>query len=345
MEIRQDLDRLLELLPDAAVAICDGAVIAANGVAKRNFISSDGAPVVLELTKYQAEIDGAIYRFASNIKDNIRLFISELFDEENPYTYLLTRMNGYLREELGVIQASLNLLGKRLAYDFDLQKYLCMIWRSQAKLHRMVDNLTDTLDEEDSTFEPQVTDLAELCENLVSTVASLIENPEIKFSFKNLCDNGEAITMGDSVKLERMLLNLISNAARLAPESGGAIGLTLTGSSESFTITVSDNSGGFPKGLESILFNAYTRTESMLSRDMGLGLSSALRVAHQHGGNIIATRHDNITNFSVSIPRKTPPLKLEDSGEIISDDAMTRVLTGLSDVLSWNKFGAPYIER
>ncbi|MDR2530653.1 MAG: HAMP domain-containing histidine kinase [Oscillospiraceae bacterium] len=339
------LSELLEQFTDAAVGISNGEIVAANSIARSDFMQPGERPVMCMLSEYATEIDGTPYRFAAQLNGNTQLFVTGTSDSTNPFFQLLKSINGLLREELGVAHASLNLLEKRIFDGDDVNKYLNIMRRTRSKLHRLADNLTDTLDEDRALLNASVIDLAELCVNLTGSVTALLDVPNVTLKYSDLTQPGESIVSGDPMKLERMLLNLISNAVLFAPESGCAVKLTISATDNAVIITIAQLYAESRHSNPDVhLFNAYGQERTAYG-GLGLGMSAALHVARQHGGNIIASNRDNGVTFSVTIPRCADSSLLQDFEEFETGSSMTSILTALSDIVGWEKFGPPYIER
>lgn len=94
----------------------------------------------------------------------------------------------------------------------------------------------------------------------------------------------------DRVRLEQVIVNLLTNAARYTPQ-GGRIELCARRSGDHCLISCSDNGVGLaPDMLESIFepFVQYKSEEHGGSPGLGLGLNLVKRLAELHGGDVKA---------------------------------------------------------
>lgn len=117
----------------------------------------------------------------------------------------------------------------------------------------------------------------------------------------------------DAVLIERVLVNLLENAARY-----GAPPIVITASAlaQSLHITVRDHGPGLPphvRGREQVLFDKFTRgqTEST-TPGVGLGLAICKAIIEAHRGNIAAANAEidaqgGGAEFSIMLPRREPP--------------------------------------
>jgi signal transduction histidine kinase len=112
---------------------------------------------------------------------------------------------------------------------------------------------------------------------------------------------------GDPVQLERMLVNLLTNAVKFTPD-GGRVELQLRTLSEKTEIVVSDTGVGIPEDEQSKLFTRFFRSSTATERAIqgtGLGLTIVKAIVALHGGRIeVESAHQRGTTVTVSLPRK-----------------------------------------
>jgi two-component system sensor histidine kinase KdpD len=112
----------------------------------------------------------------------------------------------------------------------------------------------------------------------------------------------------DAVLIERVLANLLENAAKYTPAGAHiAIGAALHGAW--IEITVSDDGPGLPAGREEALFEKFTRGERESAKPgVGLGLAICRAIVEAHGGQIRAGRSAaGGAAFTFTLPLGTPP--------------------------------------
>lgn len=98
----------------------------------------------------------------------------------------------------------------------------------------------------------------------------------------------DAVVLADAGLLERVLVNLIDNALRYAPDSVVRVNAGTVG--DRVLITVSDEGPGIPRGAEERLFAPFQRLgDHDNSTGVGLGLSVARGFVEAMGGTISAT--------------------------------------------------------
>ena len=112
----------------------------------------------------------------------------------------------------------------------------------------------------------------------------------------------------DAVLIERVLCNLLDNAAKFTPP-GSRIGLAAGVQGEHLEVRVTDDGPGLPEGLEDRVFDKFIRGEKESARPgVGLGLAICRAIVQAHGGRIkAANRPDGGAQFSFTLPLGTPP--------------------------------------
>ncbi|ALV07190.1 DUF4118 domain-containing protein [Roseateles depolymerans] len=113
----------------------------------------------------------------------------------------------------------------------------------------------------------------------------------------------------DAALLERVLANLLENAAKYTPP-GSEVRVTASTRQDELWVSVADNGPGLPAGREEVLFEKFTRghNESHLP-GVGLGLAISRAIMQAHGGRIWAERAgpSGGARFSFAVPLGTPP--------------------------------------
>ncbi|GAB3781913.1 ATP-binding protein [Nocardioides ungokensis] len=111
--------------------------------------------------------------------------------------------------------------------------------------------------------------------------------------------------LGDRDMIERVVVNLVSNAVKFTPD-GGRVALCLSTSDDGATIEVSDTGIGIPPEERGRIFSRFFRSTTAQKQAIpgsGLGLSIARAVVEKHGGRIELESHPGEgTTFRVWLP-------------------------------------------
>ncbi|MGQ5525325.1 DUF4118 domain-containing protein [Chitinimonas sp. PSY-7] len=112
----------------------------------------------------------------------------------------------------------------------------------------------------------------------------------------------------DPVLIERVLVNLLENAAKYTPP-GSEISILAVSRGDLMRITVDDNGPGLPAGREEKLFGKFERGESESALPgVGLGLAISRAIVEAHGGRMTAeNRPEGGARFVFTLPLGVPP--------------------------------------
>ena len=123
----------------------------------------------------------------------------------------------------------------------------------------------------------------------------------------------------DAVLFERVLVNLLENAAKYTPKAS-AIRLSAKASSNDVVLWVDDFGPGLPSGREDALFTKFERgTKESATPGVGLGLAISRAIVQAHQGRIYAENRKGPQSvegarFTIELPRGSPPA---DDGSLI----------------------------
>lgn len=112
----------------------------------------------------------------------------------------------------------------------------------------------------------------------------------------------------DAVLLERVLSNLLENAAKYTPP-GSTITIAASVREDRVEVGVSDDGPGLPPGREEALFEKFARGQQESAMPgVGLGLAICRAIVEAHGGRITAGQApEGGAMITFSLPRGTPP--------------------------------------
>ena len=125
---------------------------------------------------------------------------------------------------------------------------------------------------------------------------------------------GPAVTMSDPAKCERIVMNLLSNAAKFS-DPDTAITCRLAASGEAVELVVTDNGIGIAEDVLPHVFDRFYQGDGSMTRahgGLGIGLSLVRHFAQAHGGAVdVASTVGVGTTVTVTLPRNfTPRLRV-----------------------------------
>ena len=247
-----------------------------------------------------------------------------------------------LRTPLNLIFSSLQtleLLEKDLLEkNIRFKNYIEIINQNSKRLLRLVNNLIDStkFDCGFYKYNPKNQDIVCFMENIAMSVAVFAKQNGINLIFDTNVE--EKVIAFDLEKLERTILNLLSNSIKYT-NSPGKIEVILNDCGDTFNITVKDNGIGIPMDKLPVIFDRFKQVENRLrkrSEGSGIGLSLVKDLVKIQGATIKVKSEVGVgSEFTVKLPCKV--LKGEDYVnktycDYSSNELVTRINIEFSDI-------------
>ena len=247
-----------------------------------------------------------------------------------------------LRTPLNLIFSSLQtleLLEKDLLEkNIRFKNYIEIINQNSKRLLRLVNNLIDStkFDCGFYKYNPKNQDIVCFMENIAMSVAEFAKQNGINLIFDTNVE--EKVIAFDLEKLERTILNLLSNSIKYT-NSPGKIEVILNDCGDTFNITVKDNGIGIPMDKLPVIFDRFKQVENRLrkrSEGSGIGLSLVKDLVKIQGATIKVKSEVGVgSEFTVKLPCKV--LKGEDYVnktycDYSSNELVTRINIEFSDI-------------
>ncbi len=173
------------------------------------------------------------------------------------------------------------------------------------KLDRIVSNLLDLDRLMRGAVEPNraPTDLGEL-------IARVVAESDFLHDRAVSVDADAAAGLVDAAKVERIVENLLVNAAKHTPP-GTPIWVRVRRRDDSVVIVVEDAGPGVPEELREVIFEPFRRGNGdNYAPGVGIGLALVQRFAEIHGGAAtVGERTGGGASFRVTLPERTPELR------------------------------------
>ena len=197
-----------------------------------------------------------------------------------------------LRTPLNLIFGSLQLIKsvekEVLEKRNSLNKYIDIIDQNSKRLLKLVDNLIDSTRMKCGYYEynPKNYDIVSFVENISMSVADFAKQNNIDLIFDT--DVEEKIMAFDLEKLERIMLNLLSNSIKYN-KAQGQIEVLLNDCNDTFVIRVKDTGVGIPSDKLMYIFERFRQVENTFNKSTkgsGIGLSLVKDLIEIQGGTI-----------------------------------------------------------
>ena len=290
-------------------------------------------PVILTIVR-DITPEKQVQELKKEVKENIKL-LNETQEQNKFITEFFSNISHELKTPLNVIFSSLQLMNTYNDEEIvkNRKKYLYIMKQNCYRLIRLVNNLLDTVKYDSGFITPnmQNDDIVYVIETIVMSIVPYAENNGIELIFDT--NTEEKIIAFDGDKIERIILNLISNALKFT-DIGGSIYVTITEKGDKVYISVRDTGIGIPADKKDFIFGRFGQVEKTLKRNnegTGIGLSLVKSFVELHGGEIkLESELGFGSEFTVILPSKqVSKTKLETE---IRGNIVEKVNMELSDI-------------
>jgi signal transduction histidine kinase len=254
----------------------------------------------LEITSY------AFNQMAFQISN----LIEEIEKQNELKSQFFITISHELKTPLNIILGSIQLIDKMDKTNVDrfnskLNKYLGISKQNSYRLLRLINNLIDLNKIEGNHMMVKLNN-ADIISTIEDITLSVVEYAKIK-KLELIFDTEleEKIMAFDADKIERIMLNLISNSIKFT-NPGGRIEVNVYERNGSILISVKDTGIGIPKDMQKNVFNHFVQVDTTLQRKVegsGIGLSIVKSLIEFHGGCInINSNYTEGSEFIVELP-------------------------------------------
>lgn len=213
------------------------------------------------------------------------------------------------RSPLSAVQSMLRLLELGIVEALT-EKQRDLVERSQRRISHMLAMVNDLLELAAGKMEllqgkKEQVNLGDI----IAKVTDLMRSKAVEKGIEYAVEMGEEplLLAGFEDGLERVVMNLVSNAIKYTP-GGGTVAVKAWCEDGEVKLEVSDTGIGIPEEALSRIFTEFYRAKNAKSLDVegsGLGLVIVKDVIEQHGGQIsVRSRVGKGSTFSVSMPRE-----------------------------------------
>lgn len=215
-----------------------------------------------------------------------------------------------LRTPLNLIFSSLQVVDLKLKNtemkeDQSITKYINMATQNTYRLLKLVNNLIDSNKITSGYFEynPQNYDIVYFIEGICQSIVDFAKQKNIEVVFDT--DIEEKIISFDLDKMERIILNILSNSIKFTKENG-RIDIYIRESNQMLEIEISDDGIGIPSNKLNSIFERFRQVENNSIRrgeGSGIGLYLVKSLVDMHGGYIDVESELGVgTTFKINIP-------------------------------------------
>jgi signal transduction histidine kinase len=213
-----------------------------------------------------------------------------------------------LRSPISAVQSMLKVLEEGIVGPIT-SKQQDLVQRSERRVSTLLSLVNDLLDlaagkMEQLRGEKKKVALNEIITKVTELLRTRAEEKGLKFEVDIVEEPLALVGIEDG--LERVFMNLVSNAIKYTP-TGGSVTVRAWSEDNQIRVKVSDTGIGIPAEALPRIFDEFYRAKNAKAIEMegtGLGLSIAKDVVEQHGGQIsVESTEGEGSTFRVTLPQ------------------------------------------
>lgn len=301
MEQKESNSGILDLMIQPAFTVKDGVVERINEAAQQYFVES-GTPIADLLltgkTEYQQLQEGCLYLTLSvaglpcgvsvRRMDGFDIFtIEQEADQSELQAMALAAQE--LRTPLSSVMTVADQLFPVVDENADpaVQTQVSQINRGLFQMLRIISNMSDAYRySQQVESQKAVTNITAVVREIFEKSADLLQHAGVQMNFENL--KQDVFSLADREKLERAILNIISNAVKFAPK-GSCINAQLSRRNNMLFLTVQDSGSGIAGEIRGNVHTRFLRQPGLEDSRFGIGLGMVMirSAAAAHGGTVL----------------------------------------------------------
>lgn len=303
-----------------------------------SFFSYEGNPAILTFL-LDIRSEKQLEALKSDAEKNIRL-LNETKEFNVLITEFFTNISHEIKTPLNIIYLAIQSLNVYFNnYSIDnmkkCKKYLKTMKQNCYRMIRLVNNLLDMTRSDSGFMKPNKSNhnIVSVVEDITQSVATYIKSKNINLIFDTNVE--ERYIAIDEDKIERIMLNLLSNAFKYTPPNG-TIMVTLEDKETTIVIKVKNSGIGIPKEKLNVIFERFGQANRSLSREhegTGIGLYLVKSFVEMHNGKITVKSTENEeTEFTIILPIEILENQNNNTNDTILENNVERINIEFSDI-------------
>jgi PAS domain S-box-containing protein len=257
-----------------------------------------GHPLPGRFNARHEKLVASIAAQAATALDNARLF-EEVVSLSTRKDEFIAMASHELNSPLTSVKGFLQLLNKKNR-DATCGSFIDISMKQIGKLQKLVSDLLDVskIKAEKLQIEKDRFDCKALLEDVIQTYVQDITNHS--FNLKLNCQ--EVFVVADKLRIEQVIVNLVSNAVKYSPKST-TVFITLEKRATDLIIKVADQGIGLREEEVTKVFGRFYRAEERGIAGLGLGLYICSEIVRRHGGEIgVNSEYGRGSEFYFTLP-------------------------------------------
>lgn len=223
---------------------------------------------------------------------------------------LRTKLISNIAHEIGAPLTSIQAYSKGMI-DGVIQKedkYIQLVYEKGLFLSQLLNDLRAMTDMETKSikYEMKKVCIIEFCQRLYEQFKLELSKHGIQFDFINKLPSGKSLFVQmDPMRIEQVIINLITNAVRFVPVDGKIAMKLEMGEQDSIKITIMDNGEGISPEELDLIFNRYYSSQKSGKEHIGSGLGLSISkdiVEYHHGSISVKSKVGDGSCFSFALP-------------------------------------------
>ncbi|WP_271811317.1 PAS domain-containing sensor histidine kinase [Clostridium beijerinckii] len=332
-------NKLVKITSEESILNCDGEFIPVINTS--SFFTYKGKPSVLTFLR-DITSEKKVESLQEDIEKNLKL-LNESREFNNLIMNFFTNMSHELKTPVNVIYSAVQTVNIYFG-NYNLENiekcklYFKTMKQNCLRLIRIINNFLDvTKLNSDSGFiriKKRNGNIVNIIEEITQSVASYVNDKDITLIFDT---NVEEKIMGfDHDMMERIMLNLISNALKYS-HSKGNIYVDFIDKQTSVNVKVRDEGDGIPKDKLNFIFERFGKVDNTLSRKCegtGIGLYLVKSFVEMHGGKIsVSSVEGQGSEFIIELPVELIKNE-EEEDKILFKTNIEKIQIEFSDIYS-----------
>jgi two-component system CheB/CheR fusion protein len=219
----------------------------------------------------------------------------------------LAMLSHELRNPLSAVVSAARVMRSENVKPVAIDRAREIVERQSRHMARLLDDLLDVsrITHGGIELRKEDVDLREVIRTAVESMMPLLEDRKCQLVMD--VTDGVLPIRGDAARIQQVVVNLLSNAARYSP--GKPVRITATLEDESIILKVKDEGRGISPSMLSEIFELFVQDAQGLERSsggLGIGLTLVRQIVELHGGDVEAHSDGPGTGseFVVRLPRQ-----------------------------------------
>ena len=320
MEYNTAAMEMVDHIPHPAFCVREGIIVKANPAALGRLFQTGAAISELLETgseEYAAFESGTLYLTLSHCGHSLGASVSrypdfDLFQLEQDGDSAELRAMALAARELREPLASVMITADRLfpvsglTDDPAVTEQVARINKGLYQMLRVISNMSDAgLYTTATASRQELRNISAIMDDVFAKAADTVSHTGITLRYQGLSE--PVYSLADSEKLERAILNIVSNALKFTPK-GSTIQASLTRRSNKLYLSIQNSGSGIAGQARSSLFSRYTREPGLEDGRFGIGLGMMLirSAAALHGGTVLVDEPlDGQTRITMTLAVRT----------------------------------------